>query len=235
MRRKRYLKSMAPDISMFVPCYKRWEYTLMFLQHHVELLKKEPFTFEVILIDDGNTQEYLEKCINPFLGDYSNFRIQCLHQGHRGLRSAVLLGIRACTGEFIQKNDNDCLLPEGWFTFATKILDKVDAISPAVSQSNAKNLLLEKDKRPFRPARFLGGVWLTTASKLAPVKRLTSAGGNGIWGGNVLSESPLIKTFGWSTQFVAQDVGYRGGSHRYHIKSEEHRKYSREVGRKVNW
>ena len=226
---------MAPDISMFVPCYKRWEYTLMFLQHHIDLLKKEPFTFQVVMIDDGNTEEYLTKCINPFLGDYSNFTVQCVHQPHKGLRAAILLGLRACTGEFIQKNDNDCLLPEGWFSFATKILDEVDAISPAVSQSNAKNLLLDKNNRPYRPARFLGGVWLTKASKIAQARSFTSAGGQGIWGGNILSECGAIKTFGWSTEFVAQDVGYRGGSHKNHIKSEEHRKYSREVGRKVNW
>lgn len=207
----------------------------MFLQHHIDLLKKEPFTFQVVMVDDGNTKEYLEKCINPFLGDYSNFTVQCIHQPHKGLRAAILLGLRACTGRYIQKNDNDCLLPVGWFTFATKILEEIDAISPAVSQSNAKNLLLEKDKRPYRPASFLGGVWLTKASKIAPAKSFTSAGGNGIWGGNILTECRTIKTFGWATGFVAQDIGYQKGTHKFHIKSEEHRKYSREVGRKVDW
>ena len=111
------------------------------------------------------------------------------------------------------------------------VLEEIDAISPAVSQSNAKNLLLEKDKRPYRPARFLGGVWLTKASKIAQARSFTSAGGQGIWGGNILSECGAIKTFGWSTEFVAQDVGYRGGSHKNHIKSKEHRAYSKEVGR----
>jgi len=207
----------------------------MFLEHHIELLKKEPFTFQIVMVDDGNTKEYLEKAIYPFLGTYPNFVVQCVNQPHKGLRAAILLGLRACTGRFIQKNDNDCLLPEGWFAFATKILDKVDAISPAVSQSNAKNLLLEKDFRPYRPASFLGGVWLVKASKIAPARSFTSAGGSGIWGGNILTECRTIKTFGWSTQFVAQDVGYQKGTHPGHIKSEEHRKYSEEVGRKVNW
>jgi len=226
---------MDVDISMFVPCYKRWEYTKMFLEHHIELLKKETFTFQVVMVDDGNTKEYLEKAIYPFLGTYPNFEVQCVNQAHKGLRAAVLLGLRACTGKYIQKNDNDCLLPEGWFGFATKILDKIDAISPAVSQSNAKNLLLEKDFRPYRPANFLGGVWLARASKLAHARSLKRITEKGIEGGNILSECPAIKTYGWSTQFVAQDVGYRVGTHPGHIKSEEHRQYSREVGRKVTW
>ncbi len=209
---------------------------LRVMKHTIELLRKEPFTFQLVLVDDGNTKEYMEKTINPFLGDYPNFVVQSVNQPHKGLRAAVLLGLRACTGPFIQKTDNDCLLPEGWFTFATKILDKVDAIAPGSSQSNARTLRLEKDKRPFRLGSILGGCWMVKAEKVEYArKKLTSAGGSGIWNGNVILECPLIKTYGWSTEFSVEDIGYQKGTHPDHIKSAEHRAYSREIGRKVSW
>ena len=40
---------------------------------------------------------------------------------------------------------------------------------------------------------------------------------------------------GWTDKVVFEDIGHLSGTHPLHIKSEDHRVYSAEVGRPISW
>lgn len=83
------------------------------------LLKQTDQGFELILINDQSTDDYL-----PIIGNYEqlflNFHLLDSEK-HIGKKAAIELGVRHAKGELVLTTDGDCILPptwvSGWKTF----------------------------------------------------------------------------------------------------------------------
>lgn len=95
------------DISVIVPCYNNARYLKGCLQSVLE--QEGDFTFEVVVIDDGSTDETPE-----VLALFQNYAQVVLrrqeNRGHSGARNA---GLELCRGEYILFHDSDDTLYPG--------------------------------------------------------------------------------------------------------------------------
>ena len=86
---------MYPDISVIVPIYNSEKYLRQCLD---SILNQTLLFFELILIDDGSTDESLPICIEYAQKDG---RIQIYRQKHKGPGSARNLGLKVSTGKYL--------------------------------------------------------------------------------------------------------------------------------------
>lgn len=230
----------ANRIAVLIPCYKRPEYTEKCLRALVEAQEYPHVDF--FLIDDGShdvTEHLLHKV------KLQNKAVWVKAQ-HEGLRS-VLLGffkmiLNNPRYEFIVKLDSDCLVGPNWLDVLMRPLTDgwVDVVSPNVMPSNAafKHGQEPSPEHPgLRPSKIVGGLWAMRAELLKDVQ-FESLPAKGLTGAFSLLEQIIIEKeprVGWFTDVVLQDMGHWSGEHPEHIRSEEHREYSAEVGRRITW
>ena len=93
------------EISAVVPVYNEEENLPLLIPKLVEVLSQINKWFEIILVDDGSTDESL-KISKKMSARYSSLRILRL-QENRGLSTALLAGMREARGEIIVTLDSD--------------------------------------------------------------------------------------------------------------------------------
>lgn len=206
-----------PKIALFMSYYERPEYT--------ELAVKALQDAQ----DYPNTDVYLVEDFNPNLG----------------LRERIINFFDTVNAngsyDIIAKMDNDCLVPKNWLNDIIKVFQTSDAdiLSPNVMPSNAAFVYGKDDidKKGYRPADIVGGLWVMKASLIKdmyferhPTKGLTGA--ISILKQICVEKEPKI---GWVPSVIVEDVGHWSGKHALHIKSKEHEVYSKECGRQIAW
>ena len=103
--------SSKPYLSIVIPCYNEAENLKRGVLDEVySFLKKADFTWEVIISDDGSTDDSRE-IVKQQIKDKKDFRL--VENPHGGKPSAVWGGIQQSTGEYVLFTDMDQSAPIG--------------------------------------------------------------------------------------------------------------------------
>ena len=98
-----------PYLSIVIPCYNESENLKTGVLDEVDdFLKKQEFTWEVIISDDGSTDDSRE-IVKKQIKDKKNFRL--VENPHGGKPSAVWGGIQKSTGKYVLFTDMDQSAP----------------------------------------------------------------------------------------------------------------------------
>ncbi len=96
----------APRISIIIPVHNCRETIARCLD---SLIRIDHPGFEIIIVDDGSTDETPEIC-----GTYSQVRLMRVSKG--GPSKARNAGIRIAQGDFVAFTDGDCIVERDWLT-----------------------------------------------------------------------------------------------------------------------
>lgn len=224
-------------MSIIIPAYKRPSYTEQCLNSIQEAQSYDGVHF--YFYDDGENSEVFKKYARPCDTIITNSR-------QMGLRNIIIdyfNRMKNSEYEYLCKVDNDCLVPVNWLDDLVGILDgtSVDILSPNVSESNAAFKYGKEDtyELGYRPSNVVGGLW-NMRKKFIDNLTFDEADTRGIKGAFELLHEIIVLNdprpkLGWTDKVTFQDIGYWKGSHPNHIKSEEHKQYSIEVGRDTSW
>ncbi|MBI3379784.1 glycosyltransferase [Candidatus Gottesmanbacteria bacterium] len=96
-------------LSVIIPCYnEERNLRLGALENVAHFLSKKDYTYEVIVVDDGSTDES-KKLINQFISDDPKFKL--LSREHKGKAGTVIAGVKEAKGEYILFTDLDQATP----------------------------------------------------------------------------------------------------------------------------
>lgn len=205
-----------PKIALFLSHYKRPEYTEL----AIDALKnaQEYHNTDVFIVDDNNPNLGLRQRIIDFFNT-----------------------VRGQKYDILAKMDNDCIVPKNWLNDIVNVMRNSDAdiLSPNVVPSNAAFVYGREDidKKGYRPADIVGGLWCMKASLIEDMY-FESHPTNGLTGAiSILKQICVEKEpkIGWVADVIVEDVGHWSGKHKLHIKTKDHELYSKEVGRQIGW
>lgn len=109
------------DISIIVPAYNVSQYIKQCLESIVN--QKTNYKYELLIIDDGSTDDTLEK-----INEYSTFNnIYIISQENKGISVARNKGLDLCKGKYIMFVDSDDILMEDAIEDILHIAYKYDA------------------------------------------------------------------------------------------------------------
>lgn len=115
-----------PFLSVIIPCYNEKENIRRGVINQVyDYLKKQKYTWEIIVSDDGSTDNSRE-LVTQYLKGKINSRL--LKNTHGGKPHAVWCGIKEAKGEYILFDDMDQSTPIYELDKFAKYFDKYDAI-----------------------------------------------------------------------------------------------------------
>lgn len=97
--------------SVIVPTYNRSNEISELLNSLVNQTLDDSF-FEVIIVDDGSTDD-TEKVVNNVI-ENSSINLRILKQNHKGPGEARNLGMQEAKGEYLLFIDSDCIADENW-------------------------------------------------------------------------------------------------------------------------
>ena len=127
-----------PLVTVLVPSYNEERVIARSLE---SLLKQEYPNFEVLVIDDGSTDQ-TRACASELAGDYGTATVQVLRQPNRGKAAALNMGISVARGELVLCMDADSELAPG--TIAAMVSHFTDrsvaAVAGNVKVKNRVNL-----------------------------------------------------------------------------------------------
>lgn len=223
---------------VIIPCYRRIEYTSKCLASilHAQTYKDDVCFY---LVDDGSNDGTSDLFA---ASDLPNKHI-VTHKENQGLRSTLIDAFKfAQSFEFMVKMDNDCKVPKNWLNDIEGFLKSgwVDIVSPNVNPSNAAYTYGHKeetDEHGLRRSKIVGGLWAMRTELLDDIT-FEKHEVNGIKGAfHLLNQIILEKEprVGWLSDVTVEDMGHHSGDHPENIQSEEHRAYSAEVGRNIQW
>lgn len=100
---------MKPYLSIVIPSYNE-ENNIRTgaLSGMVDYLKEQPYLWEILVVDDGSTDETADLA-EKFAKSHANVRV--LREPHRGKGGAVIAGMLKATGEIIIFDDMDQATP----------------------------------------------------------------------------------------------------------------------------
>lgn len=108
-------------ISIIVPFYcTRKEY---FDRCMISLLADKDANIEVLLVDDGSTDEY-----KRYFSEYTlDRRVRILYENHKGVSNARNVGIQEAKGEWLMFVDSDDYLETGYAAVLSNFIEDTDA------------------------------------------------------------------------------------------------------------
>lgn len=110
-----------PLISVIVPCYNHGQY----LMECIDSIKKQTYpNFEIIVVNDGSTDEFTNNLINSI----SDSQINVINKKNAGLAAARNSGIVSCNGQIILPLDADDLIAPDYIKKAAELLVSNDQI-----------------------------------------------------------------------------------------------------------
>lgn len=99
----------SPYLSVVIPAYNEEARITDTLLHVVEYLDAQPYTFEVLVVDDGSTDNTLS-AVQKFAETRPSVRV-IHYKPNRGKGYAVRVGVLAAEGEYILFADADLATP----------------------------------------------------------------------------------------------------------------------------
>lgn len=116
-------------VSVVIPCYNHGQY----LEDALNSLEKCDSTlFEVIIVNDGSTDEYT----NQYLLDLSRKGYNVISQKNSGLGAARNEGIKKAKGKFILPLDADNRIYPDYITKSLEVFEKYDDIAVVYGNAN---------------------------------------------------------------------------------------------------
>ncbi len=230
---KKLMKNLK--IAVICPSYKRDEYTSKCLKSLEDL--PQDFDIDYYLVDDCSQDDTWN-----ILSNFKHDPILTKHGINIGLRRTVIEFFDRVRGKYdiLAKVDNDCVVPRNWLSRPVEIFNEcdVDILSPNVIPSDASNKCGHKvHGLPYTPSKIVGGLWIMKASL---IDNMVFEGYDtyGLKGAFQLFRQIVLfndAKVGWMEDVTVNDIGHYSGTHPEHIKSEEHFKYSIELGRTIAW
>jgi glycosyltransferase involved in cell wall biosynthesis len=105
-----------PKVSVIIPCYNQGIY----LKGAVDsVLKSDYNSFEIIIIDDGSTDEFTKRLLNQYNPSFTRI----IHSENRGLAATRNLGISEANGEYILPLDADDKISNRYIQEAVKVFE----------------------------------------------------------------------------------------------------------------
>jgi glycosyltransferase involved in cell wall biosynthesis len=99
----------SPFLSVVIPAYnEETNIRLGSLEKVSRYLNRQSYAWEVILVDDGSTDETV-KLLLEFVKDNQGF--SCLQNTHQGKAATVIAGVRQAKGKFVLFSDLDQATP----------------------------------------------------------------------------------------------------------------------------
>lgn len=117
----------APLISIIVPVYNTEEY----IGECIESILNQTYTnFELILVNDGSTDDSLDIC-RQYEG--KDMRVKILNKTNGGVSSARNFGLREATGDFISFVDSDDIIRPDYLEYlVSNVEDDIDFIQSGI-------------------------------------------------------------------------------------------------------
>lgn len=126
-------------LSVVIPCYnEERNIRLGALENVAHFLKKKSYDYEVLIIDDGSTDES-RKLIRGFIVEHQNFHL--IANRHLGKGAAVISGMILAHGEYILFTDMDQATP----------IDQIDKLMPNFAKGYDVIIGSRKDRRRGAP------------------------------------------------------------------------------------
>jgi glycosyltransferase involved in cell wall biosynthesis len=122
------IQSPQPTVSIVIPCHNHGEYLG---QAVASVLKQSYQGFELIIVDDGSSDENTRQSLN----DYDHPKIKVIQTAHRGLPIARNTAIEAARGSYILPLDADDKIGETYLEKALKILETRENIGIVYSRA----------------------------------------------------------------------------------------------------
>jgi len=223
---------MPFKVEVLLPAYRRPEYTTLCIKALEEAQTYDNVLFH--LWDDGSadgTEEILRQ-------SSLNKRV-VVNPENMGLRNVLINFIEMASADYICVVGNDWLMPKNWLNDMLYVMENSDAdiLSPNVLPSNAAFKYGRDEGKLYRPSEIVGGLWFMKRSMVDGMD-FTRYRINGIKGAfEILNQIILDKDpkIGWVPNVTVEDIGHWSGTHEKHIKSDAHREYSANIGRRVSW
>ena len=227
-----------PKIYILISTYKRPEYLPQCLDSLYDA-QEYGSNVKFILMDDGSPDKETEEALN-------NCKLNkqvIIYKENMGLRNRIIDFfdiVRKDKPDYIGILGNDVIMPKDWLKIMLEVHNTtdVDILSPNYLPSNPAFTLgqPDTDNKGYRRA-YTVGVWLMKKEMIDDLY-FDRTDLRGIKGSiQIIHQIKVDKTpnIGFTTKVVGNDIGHHSGLATEHIKSEEHREYSNEVGREVTW
>lgn len=225
---------MPFKVEVLVPCYQRIEYTRLCIKALEEAQTYDNTLFHLWddCSGDGSDRILQESSLNKRV---------VINEENLGLRNVLInfLELTSKDTEYICVVGNDCLMPKNWMNDMLHVMENSDAdiLSPNVMPSNAAFKYGRDEGKLYRPSNIVGGLWFMKRKMIEGMDftRYKTAGIKGafeILNQIILDKDPVI---GWVPNVTVEDIGHWSGEHQLHIKSDAHREYSANIGRRVSW
>ena len=107
-------------VSVIIPCYNQEDY----LEDALNSLSSAQCEFEVVVVNDGSTNECAEAKIKSICEKFTNFRLKLINQSNQGVCVARNNGIKNASGKYILPLDADDKIDSSFLLNAAEILDK---------------------------------------------------------------------------------------------------------------
>lgn len=96
-------------LSVIIPCYnEERNLRLGALENVAHFLNKKKFTWEVVIVDDGSTDES-RRLANEFIAEHHQFKL--IARSHQGKAATVISGVLSSGGDYILFTDLDQATP----------------------------------------------------------------------------------------------------------------------------
>lgn len=157
-------------VSVIIPVYN----AIPFLEKAVGSALEQPETAEVVLVDDGSTDDTLELCVKLAAKDERIKIYQHDDKGNHGTAATRNVGIRRSTCEFIALLDNDDFFLPGRFSRAKEIMlndPAVDGVYEAIGTYSYNEESLRVHLERMRQAKS-ADLMLTTLREPVPPEQL---------------------------------------------------------------
>lgn len=107
-------------VSVIIPCYNQEEY----LKDALNSLCGEFKDFEVIVVNDGSTNENAFEKIESICSEFNDLDIKLINQENQGVCIARNNAIKKASGKFIMPLDADDMISNEYLQKGSEILDK---------------------------------------------------------------------------------------------------------------